>query len=79
MDKEKKIYMQNHLMELVGAAEVNREENESFAVALEMAWCMYYMEIITWCTYKRIRNLLMQWRYPRRRNIAEEDMFREDM
>lgn len=79
MNKEKKIYMQNHLMELVGAAEVNREENESFAVAMETAWQMYYMEIITWCTYKRIKHLLLQWRYPRRRNIAEEDLFREDM
>lgn len=79
MTKEKKLYMQSRLMELVGAAEVNREESESFSVALEVAWVCYYLEVITWSTFLRVKNLLLQWRYPRRASIVERDLFREDM
>lgn len=79
MTKEKRLYMQDHLMGFVKDARDNKEMEETFAVAFELAWSLYFMEVITWSTYLRFKNLLLQWRYPRRRSIAEEDLFRADM
>lgn len=79
MTKEKRLVMQDYLMEFVRDARKYGELEETFSVAYELAWVMSYMDVITWSTYLRIKNLLMQWRYPRRRSIAEEDLFREDM
>lgn len=78
MTKEKRLVLQERLIEFVKDSR-DQGESKDFYVALELAWVMSYINVITWPTYLRIKNLLMQWRWPRQASIVERDLFREDM